>query len=213
MNRNQQILAAAVAAALILGFGGGFFAGRGGHHAPGNVAAEQTGFRWPFFGHPRAADARRATPPKPPGFAVWKTRIDTSGAQPLACVKLTRPLDRHIAGGVMAAPADQEASAEAQDQRRRHSGRQDLLVAVHGPCPPSDRDRRTPDRRWKLKRGGRSMPRPQGAGRSLNSIPYVPAKAGTQAFLSLHPNRHSVAEPSERKKPGSPLSRGRAEKI
>ena len=93
MNRNQQILAAAVAAALILGFGGGFLAGRGGHHAPGNVASEQTGFNWPFFGHPRAADARRAAPPKPAGFAVWKTRIDTSGAQPVACVKLTRPLD------------------------------------------------------------------------------------------------------------------------
>ena len=93
MNRNQQILAAAVAAALILGFGGGFLIGRGGHHAPGNVAVQETGFRWPFFGHPRAAGARRAAIPKPSGFAVWKTRVDTSGAQPLACVKLTRPLD------------------------------------------------------------------------------------------------------------------------
>ena len=93
MNRNQQILAAAVAAALILGFGGGFLVGHGGRHAPGNLAVQEAGFRWPFFGHPRAAGARRAAVPKPSGFAVWKSRIDTSGPQPLACVKLTRPLD------------------------------------------------------------------------------------------------------------------------
>ncbi len=94
MNRNQQILAAAIAAALILGFGGGFLVGKGGaHHGPANLATQEVGFRWPFFGHPRSAGARRAAPPKPAGFAVWKTRIDTSGAQPQACIRLTRPLD------------------------------------------------------------------------------------------------------------------------
>ncbi len=94
MDRNQKILAGAVAAALILGFGGGFLAARGtSRHAPPSVGQVETGLHWPFFGHPRSAKARRPAPAKPSGFAVWKTRIDSSGAQPKACIELTRPLD------------------------------------------------------------------------------------------------------------------------
>ena len=95
MNRNHAILGAAVAGALMLGFIGGFFVAKGGKPAggPAAVAREEAGFSWPFFGKPRSADARRPNPPKPQGFAVWKTRVDTRGAQPLACIQLTRALD------------------------------------------------------------------------------------------------------------------------
>ena len=97
MDRNQKILAAAVAAALLAGFGSGFIFGKGagGRHAgsEASVAREETGFRWPLFGHPRSADARRAAAQKPAGFAVWRTRIDSSHAQPVACVQMSRPLD------------------------------------------------------------------------------------------------------------------------
>ena len=48
---------------------------------------------WPFFGHPRAANAPRAGEVKPDGFAIWKTRLDTSSADPLACIEMTRDLD------------------------------------------------------------------------------------------------------------------------
>ncbi len=96
MDRNRKILAAAVAAALVVGFGVGFLTAlTGARHVaqPGNVAAVDTGLPWPFFGHPRAAGARRAAPPKPAGFAVWKTRVDTTRSQPLACIQFSRPLD------------------------------------------------------------------------------------------------------------------------
>ncbi len=94
MNRNHAILAGAVAAALVLGFGGGLLAAKlVGRHGGANVATADAGLPWGMFGHPRAAGAPRAGQPKPDGFAVWTTRIDTSGAQPLACVRMTRPLD------------------------------------------------------------------------------------------------------------------------
>lgn len=48
---------------------------------------------WSMFGRPRAAGAARPGAPKPDGFAVWQTRLDTSAGQPLACVQMTRPLD------------------------------------------------------------------------------------------------------------------------
>ena len=116
MNRNQAMIAGAVAAALLLGFGGGFLAakGFGGHHGPAaGVAGEPAGFTWPFFGHPRAANARRAAPPKPAGFAVWQSRIDTSGTQPLACVRMSKPLDPAKAYGdyVLVSPEMQGAPA------------------------------------------------------------------------------------------------------
>ena len=98
MDRNQKILAAAVAAALLLGLGGGFLIGKNSHGTPhaataANVARQETGFLWPFFGHPRSATAPRAGQKKPDGFAVWTTRMDTSHAQPVACIRMTRPLD------------------------------------------------------------------------------------------------------------------------
>ncbi|MGC1302673.1 MAG: alpha-2-macroglobulin, partial [Caulobacteraceae bacterium] len=85
--------AAAVAgAALALGFGGGFLAARV-LPAAAHVGSAPAGFDWPFFGKPRAADAPRAGVPKPEGFTIWTTRIDTSRADPLSCVRMTRPLD------------------------------------------------------------------------------------------------------------------------
>ena len=84
--------AALAGVALALGFGGGFLAARM-LPAPAHVASGPTGFAWPFFGKPRAADAPRAGVPKPDGFTIWTTRIDTSRADPLSCVRMTRPLD------------------------------------------------------------------------------------------------------------------------
>ena len=94
LGRSHAILGATAAAALVIGFGGGWLAGHRPGKAPGeNVAQAQGGVAWGLFGHPRAAGAPRAAQPRPAGFAVWKTRIDSSGAQPMACVELTRPLD------------------------------------------------------------------------------------------------------------------------
>jgi uncharacterized protein YfaS (alpha-2-macroglobulin family) len=90
MNRT---LVAAIAA-VVVAFGGGFLLAKGvdgtlfGPHG----AAAGASF-WPFFGHPRAAGAPRAGETKPDGFAIWKTRLDTSGADPLACIEMSRDLD------------------------------------------------------------------------------------------------------------------------
>ncbi len=91
MNRT---LVAAVIAALVAGFGGGYlaargFEGRAGAHGPLTPGASI----WAMFGKPRSADAPRRGIPKPEGFAVWRTRLDTSGGAPLACVQFSRPLD------------------------------------------------------------------------------------------------------------------------
>jgi uncharacterized protein YfaS (alpha-2-macroglobulin family) len=99
MDRVQRVAAIAAAAALFVGFGGGFLLAKGvdhqlgGHGPKGSTAEAEQGISWPFFGHPRAADAKRAGIPKPKGFAVWKTRVDSSTLQPLACIQMTRPLD------------------------------------------------------------------------------------------------------------------------
>ena len=94
MNRTW---AAAAIAALVVAFLGGFLAAKGldgafAHRGAGAQTAE-TGSIWSLFGKPRAAGAPRRGIPKPDGFAVWKTRLDTSATQPLACIELTRPLD------------------------------------------------------------------------------------------------------------------------
>jgi uncharacterized protein YfaS (alpha-2-macroglobulin family) len=79
-------------ACLAVGFGGGVLAGHGiGHHTP--AGATDKGFGWAMFGHPRAANARRPDVARPDGFAVWKSRIDTSGPEPKACIQMSRPLD------------------------------------------------------------------------------------------------------------------------
>ncbi|MDP3383303.1 MAG: alpha-2-macroglobulin family protein, partial [Phenylobacterium sp.] len=54
---------------------------------------------WSLFGSPRSADAPRRGAPMPEGFAVWRTRVDTSTAQPRACIEMSRPLDPETAYG------------------------------------------------------------------------------------------------------------------
>src|SRR5690606_6522045 len=67
----------------------GAFPGRG----PAAVAGEPGGQGWSLFGKPRARDAARAGPSKPEGFAVWRSRIDSSGPEPKACIEMSRTLD------------------------------------------------------------------------------------------------------------------------
>ncbi len=89
-------VAMAVAAALVVGFGGGFAVGKGGLFFGGTkpAGAESVkGEAWSLFGKPRSANAPRRGIPKPEGFAVWQTRVDTSGPDPLACVRMSKDLD------------------------------------------------------------------------------------------------------------------------
>lgn len=86
----------AALALLVVGFGGGFLTARlaAGGPAAGNAAtATASGFPWSMFGKLRPADAPRAPPPKPEGFAVWTSRLDVTAAGPRACIRLSRPLD------------------------------------------------------------------------------------------------------------------------
>ena len=87
----NRVTAAIIAGIVLAAFGGGYLTARATSHPAGSPAAQ--GFDWPFFGKPRAAGAPRAGEHKPDGFAVWKTRLDTSRADPLACIEMTRPLD------------------------------------------------------------------------------------------------------------------------
>ncbi|MBS0412180.1 MAG: alpha-2-macroglobulin family protein, partial [Proteobacteria bacterium] len=92
---NRSLVAAAVAA-LVVGFGGGFLVAKGmdggfRRHAATEVSPGAS--LWNMFGHPRDANAPRRGIPKPDGFAVWKTRLDTSGTQPQACIQMSKPLD------------------------------------------------------------------------------------------------------------------------
>ncbi|HEY0435851.1 MAG TPA: MG2 domain-containing protein, partial [Phenylobacterium sp.] len=64
-----------------------------GPHARSAQAEAASGGPWSLFGKPRAADAARPAAPKPEGFAVWRTRIDTSGPEPRACIEFSRALD------------------------------------------------------------------------------------------------------------------------
>lgn len=91
----NRALVAAVIAALIVGFGGGFLVAKGvGGGKPGAHGVTTPGASiWAMFGKPRGANAPRRGIPKPDGFAVWKTRLDTSGGQPLACIQMSRELD------------------------------------------------------------------------------------------------------------------------
>ncbi|MFZ5668506.1 MAG: alpha-2-macroglobulin family protein [Pseudomonadota bacterium] len=91
---------AVAAIALAAGFGGGLvtaaaLGGFGGKAGGGSVATgeAQKPSLWSMFGKPRAANAPRRGIPRPEGFAVWKTRLDTSKPEPLACIEMTRPLD------------------------------------------------------------------------------------------------------------------------
>lgn len=86
---------AAALAAVVVAFGGGFLLAKGldgtlfHRPPPGQPVASF----WTMFGHPRAANAPRHGAQKPDGFAIWKTRLDTSGPDPLACIELSRDLD------------------------------------------------------------------------------------------------------------------------
>jgi uncharacterized protein YfaS (alpha-2-macroglobulin family) len=100
------------AACLAVGFGGGMLAGHGlGHRGPAITAGQ--GFGWALFGHPRAANASRPSVTKPDGFAVWKSRVDTSGPEPKACIQMSRPLDpsKSYADYVLLSPAGGSAPA------------------------------------------------------------------------------------------------------
>jgi uncharacterized protein YfaS (alpha-2-macroglobulin family) len=108
---DRKLVIAAVAAVALVGFGAGAMTMRwlDRHHiggASGSVASADAGLPWPFFGHPRAAGAPRAGAPKPSGFAFWRSRIDTSNPDPVACAELTRPLDatRTYADYVLVSP-------------------------------------------------------------------------------------------------------------
>jgi len=85
---------AALIAAVVVAFGGGFLLAKGvDGRLFQHTLSGQTFASWPFFGHPRSAGAPRQGEVKPDGFAIWKTRLDTSGPDPLACVQMTRELD------------------------------------------------------------------------------------------------------------------------
>src|SRR5690242_20070535 len=94
MNRSMIV---AILAAVVAGFGGGYVAANIGHSdwfgGRAGVGRAVHGQPWSLFGHPRAVNASRRGAPRPEGFAVWRTRLDTSGGQPLACVEMSRPLD------------------------------------------------------------------------------------------------------------------------
>lgn len=94
--RTSKAPAAVVAGLVIAAFGGGYLTANGLEgvwpQAKGEAASPGAS-AWSLFGKPRDARAPRRGIPKPEGFAVWRTRIDTSRAEPMACVELTRPLD------------------------------------------------------------------------------------------------------------------------
>ncbi|WP_333585838.1 alpha-2-macroglobulin family protein [Phenylobacterium sp.] len=105
--RNPALLAGAL---VVLAFGGGFVTARGIEGirlpTPAVLQGDAAPGGWGLFGKPRSADAPRRGPEKPEGFAVWRTRLDTSQAQPRACIELTEPLDptKSYADFVLVAP-------------------------------------------------------------------------------------------------------------
>src|SRR5438552_4081630 len=88
---------AAALALVALGFGLGLLTARLAASGKANAAplatSSATGFEWPFFGKPRAADAARAIPQKPAEFAVWTSRLDLRPEGPRACIRMSRALD------------------------------------------------------------------------------------------------------------------------
>ncbi|MBC7667728.1 MAG: alpha-2-macroglobulin family protein [Gemmatimonadaceae bacterium] len=91
-------LAAVALGALVVGFGGGFAVGKvsdlgwfGGKSAATATAPKAQA--WSLFGKPRSANAPRRGVPKPESFAVWQSRIDSSGAAPMACIRMSKALD------------------------------------------------------------------------------------------------------------------------
>lgn len=100
--RANKVLALGAAVVLLTGFGGGFLIAKITDGQPSRPTVDARGNPvqagmfdgWrSMFGRPRAANAPRPAPKKPAGFAVWRQRIDTTGANPKACIEFTRPLD------------------------------------------------------------------------------------------------------------------------
>ncbi|MES3030375.1 MAG: alpha-2-macroglobulin [Pseudomonadota bacterium] len=96
--RASRVPGLLAAGLLVAAFGGGVLAAKGFDglsfgKPEANAKLEPGAQGWSLFGKPRAAGAARRGIPKPEGFAVWRHRIDTSRAEPQACVELTRPLD------------------------------------------------------------------------------------------------------------------------
>ena len=93
--RAGRVSALVAGGIVIASFGGGFLAAKGldliKPAAAGKLEPGAEG--WSLFGKPRGAGAPRRGVPKPEGFAVWRSRIDSSGPAPMACVEMTRPLD------------------------------------------------------------------------------------------------------------------------
>ncbi len=98
----DRTLALGALGAVVIGFGGGFIVAKatealhmsGVASAGGEAKGDGGGFGFfSMFGHPRSANAPRAGLPKPAGFAVWRQRVDTSKADPVACVEFTRKFD------------------------------------------------------------------------------------------------------------------------
>ncbi|HYF22899.1 MAG TPA: alpha-2-macroglobulin [Caulobacteraceae bacterium] len=88
--KNRALVLGAVGV-LAVGFGGGFLAAKASENLRFPSFFQSAG--WTPVGKARGADAKRRGLPKPEGFAVWRQRVDTSGANPRACVEFTRPLD------------------------------------------------------------------------------------------------------------------------
>ncbi|MFT4090401.1 MAG: alpha-2-macroglobulin [Asticcacaulis sp.] len=92
--RNRTVIAGA-AAVLISGFSIGFLTAKAteGGFSPSQQTVKVTETVSGLFGKPRDKDAPRAVDRKPAGFAVWKHRLDLSGASPAACIEFSKPLD------------------------------------------------------------------------------------------------------------------------
>jgi len=92
--RNRTVIAAA-AAVLISGFSIGFLTAKAteGGFKPRKDEISLTETLSGLYGKPRDKNAPRAVDVKPAGFAVWKHRLDLSGATPAACIAFSKPLD------------------------------------------------------------------------------------------------------------------------
>src|SRR5690606_7463383 len=95
---SRRLPAAWAAALVAAAFGGGVLTAAAldgilPQRADGAVASEPAADGWRLFGRPRAKDAPRGGPAKPEGFAIWRTRIDSTGPEPRACIEMSRALD------------------------------------------------------------------------------------------------------------------------
>lgn len=106
--QNRTLIAGA-AAVLISGFCVGFLTAKateGGFKAKDTGSVSITETIGTLYAKPRDKNAPRSGGQKPSGFAVWKQRLDTTGATPKACIEFSRPLDpsKSYADYVMVSP-------------------------------------------------------------------------------------------------------------